>query len=73
MKKKIDNKTNDLVSMFRIGQPVTYITKGAVGGVGAIVKLHHSGRNGSAEIRTNGKKITRRLQFVIPRDIMRTA
>lgn len=57
--------------MFSKGQQVLFKTgpRGSRTDVGTIVKVHNSGKNGSAEIRTNGavglpSKVTRMLQYV---------
>ena len=57
------------VSMFRVGQMVTYATKfmdSKVFATGKICKLHPSGRQGVAEIYPSDgtKKISRKLQHV---------
>jgi len=60
-----------MIKMFHVGQHVAFKTgpRGARTDYGSIVKLHPSGKSGSAEIRTNGAmglapKVTRSLRFV---------
>lgn len=62
-----------LIGMFNVGQQVLFTTDSKGLGrqdVGTIVKLHRSGRNGSAEIKTGGamsglpSKVTRSLRTV---------
>jgi len=68
----------NMIELFRVGQHVQFKTtdrpdmsaQGMRTAVsydesGTIVRLHRSGRNGSAKIRrANGCRVTRRLQFV---------
>ena len=60
-----------MVKQYHVGQHVSFKTgpRGCRTDYGNIVKLHPSGRYGSAEIRTNGavglpSKVTRSLQYV---------
>ena len=52
------------VSMFRVGQHVSFHLNKLMKAEGDIVKLHKSGSQGVAEIRYAGHKISRRLQHV---------
>ena len=60
-----------MINQFKVGQYVMFSTgpKGVRQDSGVIHKLHASGKNGSAEIRTHGaiglpSKVTRSLRFV---------
>ena len=60
-----------MCKMFNVGRHVSFKTgpRGCRVDYGSIVKLHASGKSGSAEIRTNGavglpSKVTRSLRFV---------
>jgi hypothetical protein len=53
-----------MINRFSVGQHVTFSTKAIGQESGIIVKLHNSTAGGSAEIRSGGRKVTRRLMHV---------